>query len=143
MTGQDVITPAQTPAMPGPGSTVDAAYELLSFDPGQEPDWAGFRSCFHPRALLALRVFPEDPAISVMSLRQYARAQMREGLKEEGYTEVPGHRDVDIVGSVATIRQHFTMNFAGRPPVTAIDVFALVHIGGRWQIVSVVSDMTK
>jgi hypothetical protein len=96
-----------------PVQAVDAAYELLSFDPGREPDWAGFRSCFHPRALLALRVFPEDAAISVMDLREYARAQMRVGLKEEGYTEVPGHRDVDIIGSVATIRQHFTMNFAG------------------------------
>jgi len=125
-----------------PGQAVDAAYELLSFDPGQEPDWPGFRSCFHPRALLALRVFPEDAAISVMDLREYARAQMRVGLKEEGYTEVPGHRDVDIIGSVATIRQHFTMNFAGRPPVPAIDVFSLVNVGGRWQIVSVVSDMT-
>jgi Putative lumazine-binding len=126
-----------------PGETVDAAYDLLSFDPGQEPDWAGFRSCFHPRALLALRVFPEDAAISVMDLREYARAQMREGLKEEGYTEVPGHRDVDIIGSVATVRQRFTMNFAGRPPAAAIDVFSLIHLAGRWQIVSVVSDVTE
>lgn len=125
-----------------PGETVDAAYELLSFDPGQEPDWAGFRSCFHPRALLALRVFPEDAAISVLDLHEYARAQMREGLKEEGYTEVPDRRDVDIIGSVATVRQHFTMNFAGRPPVPAIDVFSLVKVGGRWRIISVVSDMT-
>lgn len=127
---------------PSPGETVDAAYELLSFDPGQEPDWAGFGSCFHPRALLALRVFPEDAAISVMDLHEYSRAQMREGLREEGYTEVPGDRDVDIIGSVATVRQHFTMNFAGREPAPAIDVFSLVNVDGRWQIVSVVSDMT-
>lgn len=143
MTGQDVTAPANTSAAQSPSSTVDAAYELLSFDPGREPDWDGFRSCFHPRALLALRVFPEDPSISVMSLREYARAQMRDGLKEEGYTEVPGQRDVDIVGAVATVRQHFTMNFAGRPPVAAIDVFSLIHLAGRWQIVSVVSDMTQ
>lgn len=128
--------------MPDPAEVVDVAYELLSFEPGQEPDWAGFGRCFHPRALLALRVFPGDPDISVLDLREYAAAQMREGLAEEGYTETPGERATEIVGSVATIRQHFAMNFAGRPPVPAIDVFSLVWLEGRWQIISVVSDMT-
>ncbi|HEY7145444.1 MAG TPA: nuclear transport factor 2 family protein [Streptosporangiaceae bacterium] len=124
-----------------PGEVVDAAYELLSFEPGGEPDWAGFRQCFHERAILALRVFPGDPAISVLSLAEYARAQLREGLREEGYTELPQARDIDITGSVATIRQHFTMNFARRDPVPAIDIFALIRLDDRWQIVSVVSDL--
>ena len=124
------------------GEVVDAAYELLSFAPGQEPDWPGFRQCFHPRAILALRVFPGDADISVLSLAEYARAQLREGLKEAGYTETPRDRDIEITGSVATVRQHFTMNFAGRPPVPAIDIFSLIQLAGRWQIISVVSDMT-
>ncbi len=122
---------------------VDAAYELLSFEPGQEPDWPGFRRCFHSRAVLALRVFPGDADISVLSLAEYAQAQLREGLKEEGYTETPQSREVQVTGSVATVSQHFTMNFAGRAPVPAIDVFALIRLDGRWQIVSVVSDLTS
>jgi Putative lumazine-binding len=125
-----------------PGEVVDAAYELLSFEPGQQPDWPGFRRCFHAQAILALRVFPGDPAISVLSLAEYARAQLRDGLKEAGYTEAPQARDVEITGSVATIRQYFTMNFAGRPPVPAIDIFSLIQLEDRWQIISVVSDMT-
>ena len=127
--------------MKSPGDVVDAAYELLSFEPGQEPDWAGFSECFHPRAVLALRVFPDDPDIRVLSLPEYAQVQMRDGLKEAGYTETPQARDVDVTGSVAAVRQHFTMNFANRAPVGAIDIFSLICRDGRWQIVSVVSDV--
>jgi hypothetical protein len=47
-----------------------------------------------------------------------------------------------VVGSIATLRQHFTMNFAGRSPVAAIDAFSLARLDGRWKIVSVVSDVT-
>jgi hypothetical protein len=136
------MPPGTIAAVRSAGEVVDAAYELLSFEPGQEPDWPGFRECFHPRAILALRVFPGDAGISVLSLAEYARAQLRAGLKEAGYTETPQARETEIIGSVAAIRQHFTMNFAGRPPVPAIDIFALIQLAGRWQIISVVSDMT-
>jgi hypothetical protein len=125
-----------------PGDVVDAAYELLSFEPGQEPDWPGFRECFHSRAILALRVFPGDADIRVLSLAQYAQAQMREGLSAEGYTETPQDRDTEITGSVAAIRQRFTMNFAGRAPVAAVDIFSLIWLDDRWQIICVVSDMS-
>jgi len=136
------MRPGTIIAVRSAAEVVDAAYELLSFEPGQEPDWPGFRQCFHSRAILALRVFPGDADISVLNLAEYARAQLREGLKEAGYTETPQAREVEITGSVATIRQHFTMNFAGRPPVPAIDIFALIQLADRWQIISVVSDMT-
>jgi hypothetical protein len=126
-----------------PSEVVDAAYELLSFEPGREPDWPRFSECFHPRAILALRVFPDDTDISVLSLQEYARAQMADGLKEKGYSETPQTRDIEVTGSVATIMQHFTMNFADRAPVPAIDIFSLIHLGRRWQIVAVVSDITQ
>jgi hypothetical protein len=68
---------------------------------------------------------------------------MADGLKEKGYSETPQTRDIEVTGSVATIMQHFTMNFADRAPVPAIDIFSLIHLGRRWQIVAVVSDITQ
>jgi len=124
-------------------AVVDALYRLLSFEPGDEPDWEGFRSYFEPSALLAMRVFPSDEKVSVMSLEEYMRHQMREGLKGEGYTETTGERDVVVVGDVACVRQEFSMNFATGEPVPAIDLFLLVKRGGQWRIVSVVSDMQR
>jgi hypothetical protein len=120
---------------------IDALYQLLSFEPGAEPDWQGFRSHFEPFAVLALRVFPTDENVSVMSLREYMRQQMRQGLKEEGYTETAGERYVEVVGDVASVRQDFTMNFASADPVPAVDLFLLVKRDSQWRIVSVVSDM--
>jgi hypothetical protein len=133
MTDQD---PAEAVA-----EVVDRAYELLAFEPGAAPDWDRFDGLFVSGALLALRVFPDDDDISVLALRDYHAAQMQHGLGEEGYSETPNERRLDVVGDIATVRQAFTMNFANRPAVEAIDVFSLARIAGRWRIVSVVSDL--
>ena len=120
-------------------AVVERAYDALEFDPGSEPDWALFDSAFAPEAILALRVFPEDPVISVMGLRAYAESQMRNDLGEQGYSETPGAGSTEIYGDVAVVRQPFTMNFADRA-VAAIDVFSLVRVDGDWKVIAVVSD---
>ena len=128
--------------MASPTDAVDAAYELISFSPGETPRWEDFQQLFVKEAVLALRVFPSDPSVSVLSLEQYAESQMRHNLQEDGYTETPGERVVDVVGDVATVRQAFTMNFAGRSPIEAVDTFSLVRTPSGWKIVAVISDLT-
>ena len=118
---------------------VGRAYDALEFEPGSEPDWELFDSAFVPEAVLALRVFPEDPQISIMGLRAYAESQMRNDLGEQGYSETPGAGSTEVYGDVAVVRQPFTMNFADRS-VEAIDVFSLVRANGTWKVVAVVSD---
>lgn len=126
-----------------PEEVVDRAYELISFAAGGEPAWPEFCSLFTTRAVLALRVFPEDAAITVMDLDGYVVHQMRDGLSEEGYTEIPGERSTTIVGDAATVLQYFFMQFRGREPVAAFDGFSLVRIDGEWRIVSIISDMIR
>ena len=120
-------------------AVVERAYDALEFEPGSEPDWALFDSAFAPEAILALRVFPEDPQISVMGLRAYAESQMRNDLGAQGYSETPGPGSTEVYGDVAVVRQPFTMNFADRA-VAAIDAFSLVRVDGAWKVVAVVSD---
>ncbi|MCX4509221.1 hypothetical protein OHA27_02675 [Streptomyces sp. NBC_01619] len=123
------------------GALVESAYAALAFKPGEQPDWAQFNAVFHPAAVLALRIFPQDREVSVLDLTAYAEAQMRNGLREEGYSETPGSRSIEITGDVALIRQEFTMNFAHRPAVEALDVFSCARVGRGWSIISVLSDM--
>jgi hypothetical protein len=120
-------------------AVVECAYDALKFDPGSEPDWALFDSAFTPEAILALRVFPEDPEISILGLREYAESQMRNDLGAQGYSETPGDGTTQIYGDVAVVHQPFTMNFADRS-VDAVDVFSLVRTAGAWRVVAVISD---
>ena len=122
------------------GRVVDGAYDTLAFGPGGQPDWAAFAEVFDDRALLALRAFPDDIAISVMNLAEYAESQMRNDLESHGYSETPGERSIEVIGDVACVRQAFTMNFAHRA-VDAVDVFLLSRTGGEWRTLAVVSDI--
>lgn len=124
-----------------PEAVIDRAYELISFAAGGEPAWSEFRALFTQPCTLALRVFPGDPEITVMDLDAYVVHQMRDGLSEEGYSEIPGERTTTIVGGAAVVLQQFAMQFKDRPPVPAFDGFSLVRVDGVWKIASIVSDM--
>jgi hypothetical protein len=124
-----------------PTALVDASYDLISFEPGSEPAWDHFRSLFLPQALLALRVFPGDDAITVMDLDRYMVKQMREGMKEEGYSETLLKRSELIYHDIAEVRVLFAMKFGNTDPHTAIDIFQLIRLEGRWWIASIVSDI--
>ncbi len=124
-----------------PEEVVDRAYELISFAAGGEPAWPEFRTLFTEPSTLALRVFPGDPEITVMDLDGYVVHQMRDGLSEEGYSEIPGERITTIVSDAAVVLQQFAMQFKDCPPVPAFDAFSLVRIEGVWRIASIISDM--
>lgn len=124
-----------------PEDVVDRSYELISFAAGGEPAWLEFRGLFTEPCVLALRVFPEDEAITVMDLDAYVVHQMREGLSGEGYTEIPGERTVSVVGDAAVVMQRFSIIYKDRVPVPAFDGYSLVRVGGEWRIASIISDM--
>ena len=124
-----------------PTAVVDACYNLITFEAGSEPDWDGFRALFHPQAVLALRVFPDDAAVTVMDLDAYMVKQMRQGMEEEGYSETLVSRTELVFHDVAEIRVVFEMKFGEAAPHTAIDLYGLVRLDARWLIVSIVSDI--
>jgi len=124
-----------------PASTVDACYDLISFEAGSEPQWESFRGMFLPEAILALRFFPGDPEITVMNLDAYVVKQMRDGMKDEGYSETVMARSEMIYGDIAECRVIFEMRFGSAEPHTAIDVFQLIRRDGRWWVASIASDI--
>ena len=127
--------------MMNPEDVVDRSYELISFAAGGEPAWDEFRALFTNPSVLALRVFPTDPTITVMDLDDYVMHQMREGLSDEGYSETPGERTTTIVGDAAVVLQQFAIHYKDQPPVPAFDGYSLVRVDGAWRIASIISDM--
>ena len=67
--------------------------------------------------------------------------QMREGMKEEGYSESILKRSELVYRDIAEVRVLFAMRFGNSEPHTAIDVLQLVRSEGRWWIASIVSDI--
>ena len=124
-------------------SCLDASYDLISFRPGSEPAWDRFRALFLPQAVLALRVLPEDDAITVMDLDHYVVKQMRDAMKEEGYSETILKRSEIVYRDVAEVRALFAMKFGDAAPHTTMDIIQLVRRGGRWWIASMVSDILR
>lgn len=123
-----------------PATLVDACYNLISFQPGSKPVWDQFCALFQPQAVLALRVFPDDDAITVMDLDAYMIKQMRADMEEAGYSETLLRRTEFIFHDIAQVRVLFEMKFGVAERHTAIDVFSLIRLENYWYITSIVSD---
>jgi hypothetical protein len=126
-----------------PEALVDAAYELISFGPGGDPSWKAFRRLFADPCVLALRIFPDDPSISVLSLDDYTRKQVREGMREEGYIERPLQRDFSMTGDIAAATVRFEMVFGPDRKFLGVDQFQMVKRQGRWWIVSISGEILR
>ena len=122
---------------------VAEAYRLISFQPESGPNWKRFNALFTDRAVLALRVFPEDESVSIMDLDEYAVKLMRKGMREEGYTETQVQTDWFEFGDIAEARVIFEIRFGDEDPIPALDVFQLVRRDGRWWIVSIIAEIPK
>lgn len=141
ITRDSLISASDSGDVASPEALVEAAYRYISFAAGGEPRWDAFRNLFAPRAVLALRVFPEDKSVTVMTLEEYIRIQMREGLKESGYTERPVGREVKQTKDIAEILVRFQMFFGETKAVDALDIFQACRINDRWYIVSILSEI--
>jgi hypothetical protein len=126
-----------------PEMLVDAAYELISFGPGSDPSWQAFRRLFAEPCVLALRLFPDDPSISVLSIDDYMREQVREGMREEGYVERPLERDFSRTGDMAAATVRFEMVFGVDRKYLGVDQFQMVKRAGRWWIVSISGEILR
>ena len=124
-----------------PEAVVKECYRLISFEAGSEPNWDAFKSLFHPNAILTLRVFPGDPAITVMNLDEYAQLQVTEGMKKEGYSEKITEEKWLKHGDLAGSQVAFEIKFGDQAPIPAFDAFQLVHLEGRWWITMIMGEI--
>lgn len=126
-----------------PESLVEAAYRLISFGPGGDPAWTSFRSLFAERRVLALRLFPEDLNVSIMTLEDYVHRQIRDEMKVAGYEERPIDRHFFVTGDVAQAHVRFEMVYGRNETYEGVDLFQMLRSDGLWQIVSIIGDLTN
>ena len=113
-------------------------YEAVGWHAGKQPDWATFRSCFHPDAILAPMSGGAATVIEVETFIQGMHAQLAAGeLKTFSERELANH--VEAFANIASVRSTFvaSMNGVERQGVTFAQ---MVRHSGRWVILSVVWD---
>ena len=102
---------------------------------------AQFRALFTQPAVLALRLFPGDAAITVMDLDAYVAAQVTAAMKAVGYEERPVDAAYVQTGDICEARVRFQMVFAADRVHDALDVFQLVRLDDQWRIASIISEV--
>jgi hypothetical protein len=126
-----------------PETLVEECYRLISFPPGSSPDWPRFTSLFVPNAIMTLRLFAGDDAMSIMTLDEYVAWQVTESMKEEGYEERVLKQDWFGFGDVRETRVVFELQYGSAEPIPAFDIFQLVRSEGRWWITSITGEIPK
>lgn len=124
-----------------PQALVVRAYELISFGPGGAPGWGQFRRLFTEPAVLALRLFPGDRAITVMDLDAYEAAQVTAAMHAKGYEEKILHAAYEQTGDLCQATVRFQMIFGPDDVHEALDLFQLVRRDGEWRIAAILSEV--
>lgn len=116
------------------GSALPRLYEAVGWGEGKTPDWAAFRACLHPKAMLvpmgsgAAAPLPVEDFIAGMEEQRTSGAV-------QTLREIELGRKVEVYANLASVRSTFLASIDGgdRRGVT----FAhLVRDNGRWVILS-------
>jgi hypothetical protein len=125
---------------------VSAYYDTVSGGPGEERNWARFRSLFIPEARLiaAQPVNPEQPCVvlTVSQFVQYNATYFERG----GYVERDIHRIAERFGNAAHVFSTYEARRAEADPEPysrGVNSMQLVHDGTRWWIATVMWDYER
>lgn len=131
-----------------PEAIVTAAYESIMRAPGENYNWARFRSLFIPTANLIPNAEQSGGEFLVMTPEDFiARADAGTnvgGPNDRGFAEEAVHNIVEEYGDIAHVFSHYQKHFWEDDRILGrgINTFQLVKTDGRWWIVGIVWDET-
>ena len=121
-------------------------YRLVTFEPGQMPDWDKVRDLFDEDAVILLRLGPTTRrTFDRQSFIDYFIYDIaRSNLLETGFKESILKMDMQAVKDIAFGWAAYEVVVPGRnenkPVNRGIDCFHLVRKDGRWRIASIVNE---
>ena len=127
-----------------PEQVVRALYGMVTFDPGNTPDWAEVRSVFIDEAVVVLRT--SSTASTVFSLDEFVQDFVdfieRDNVEETGFVERVVAVESMVFRDIAHVLVLYESSIPGvRPPRPGVDSFELIRRDGRWKIVFAVNDL--
>jgi hypothetical protein len=130
-----------------PDAVVDKLYDLVTFEPGADPDWETVKTLFISDAVIVLRA--SMTAMTTHSKEEFVELFIsdikKHKLDESGFSEKILNRKTTIVGDVAysVLLYEISIPNSGMPPQKGIDCFHLMKSGGKWKIVSIINEIPR
>ena len=139
-----VATALSTDHDPAIAAVLERLYQVISFEEGGEPDWAGIEQVFSPHARIT-RVSPDgtdylDPKTFV----EMSRSLFELGAYT-GFFELERARRVECFGRVAqawSLYETRTARSAREPLATGINSIQLLREPSGWRVVGLLWDET-
>jgi len=123
---------------------VKEIYDLVSFKPGETPDWDRVKSLFVKDAVVVLRasrtqhnIFSTDGFIE-----DFKNFIARSNVNKTGFLEKIINIKTTNIGDIIHCFVVFEASIPGsqRPPQKGVDSFQLIKKNGQWRIVSIVNE---
>jgi hypothetical protein len=126
-------------------SVVEELYRLVTFDPGQTPDWNQVRALFIDEAVIVLRTGRTKTSVFSVEgfVADFVAFIQRANVEETGFTERIIRSKSLQFGDIAHILVLYEALIPGsqREPHPGVDSFQLIRKNGRWWIASVVNEI--
>lgn len=129
-----------------PEGLIRALYDMVSFDPGPEPDWEMFREVFLEDAILVFSPSRTHPmrVMDVDGFIQDWRDFFRDaGLADKGFYETIAALEVTEFGGMAHAFVIFEPRIGKEPPprrMRGLDSIELSFDGERWWVAAITTD---
>jgi len=129
-----------------PQDLIENTYKLMTFGPGDKPDWETIKDLFIEDGVIVLRTSRTD--MSIMDRNGFIDLWIRDyerGLKETGITEKKVIDRYEIMGDIATCYIIYAITIPDKdyPPQYGIDCFHLLKQNDRWHITSIVNEVLR
>ena len=129
-----------------PQDLIKNTYKLMTFGPGDKPDWETIKDLFIEDGVIVLRTSRTD--MSIMDRNGFIDLWIRDyerGLKETGITEKKVIDRYEIMGDIATCYIIYAITIPDKdyPPQYGIDCFHLLKQNDRWHITSIVNEVLR
>jgi hypothetical protein len=125
-------------------SVTRAVYDSIS-GPAGTRDWARFRSLFADGGrLISMRVTPEGPAPSVMTVEDYVK-RAGANFEKNAFFESEAARRVEMFGNIAHVFSTYESRRApgDKPFARGINSFQLVRDGKQWKVITILWDSER
>lgn len=126
-------------------AVVQQLYDMVTFGPGNEPDWKEVKSLFIDDAIIALRTTREKTTVFTVDgfINDFKAFAQRDNVVKRGFKEEIIRSKTPVFGDIAHILVLYEASVPGssRPATQGVDSIQLIKVNQQWRIFSITNEL--